>query len=75
MTALEYIAILFNDCGFDTATQRAAFMNREFPHYHGRPLKYADELEPQDRSRLIEILKDVKAGQGEKAPSNWSEDE
>lgn len=70
MTALEYILILFNDCGYDTVKQRAGFMTREFE----RPVKFADELLSHERSRLIEILKDIKAGKREKLRANWQEE-
>ncbi len=75
LTALEYIAILFNDCGFDTSRQRSAFMEREFGAKYGKPIHYADELGAADRALLIEILKDVKASNREKARADWSERE
>ena len=63
MTQVEYITLLFQECGFDTTVQRAAFLHREFGDHYEKPITYADALTPSDRSRLIEILKDVKAGQ------------
>jgi len=74
MTALEYIRILFYDCGFDTVKQREAFINREFGAKYEGPIHYADELNSQDRLRLIEILKDIKAGQQERSRADSRED-
>ena len=75
MTQDEYIAILWNDCGFDTLSQRRAFLQREFGARYVLPLSYADELNPSDKSRLIEILKDVKAGQRERARADWEDND
>jgi hypothetical protein len=66
LTQFEYIALLFADCGFDTRAQREGFMTREF----GRAVKFSDELQPYERSRLIDILEDLKAGQQDQARAN-----
>lgn len=67
----EYIAILFNDCGFDTAKQRTEWMSREF----GREIKYSDELYPFEKSLTINALKDIKSGQQDHARAEWKSDE
>jgi hypothetical protein len=54
MTQIEYIAILFDDCGF-TGQQRRDFMALRFD---GR--KYADDLTASERSALIDDLKERK---------------
>ena len=59
MTPVEYIAILFSECGFDTVTARAAYMTQAF----NRTVKYSDELTSREKSLLINSLKDLKAGQ------------
>ena len=71
MTQGEFIALLFADCGFDTVALRSDLMTREF----GRTVKFSDDLYRWERSRLIDILKDIKAGQREKARSNWRDDD
>lgn len=71
MNQLEYIALLFADCGFNTSKQREAWLTREFK----RPVKYADDLQSWERSRVIDILKDIKKGQQEKARADWGRDE
>lgn len=63
MTAPEYIALLFDECGFDTAAQREAMMTRKF----GKPVKYADQLDWRERSKLIDILKTLKAQRWDRA--------
>jgi hypothetical protein len=65
MDQLEYLALLFNDCGFDTAKARAAWMTREF----NRPVKFADELDSHERSLAITALKDIKYGKQERSRS------
>ena len=54
MTQSEYIAILFVDNGYDTASQRKGWMQRRF----GKD--YADELTSEERHRAIEMLKEEK---------------
>lgn len=55
MTQAEYIAILFNDLGYDTAAQRKGWLQRRF----GK--SFTDELDSGERSRAIEELKEEKA--------------
>lgn len=55
MTQAEYIAILFADCGYDTASQRKGWLQKRF----GK--SFADELDSHERSLAIEALKDEKA--------------
>jgi hypothetical protein len=55
MTQTEYIAILFNDCGYDTAAQRKGWLQKRFG------VSFADELDSRQRSIAIESLKDEKA--------------
>ena len=56
MTQVEYIEILFGDCGFD-GPQRRAWLRAEY----GRA--YADELPPAHKHQVIERLKALKAAQ------------
>jgi hypothetical protein len=70
MTQLEYIRLLFEDCGFDTVRRRADFMSTEF----GRLIKFADELDGRERQRLVTALKDIKSGQQESARADWRSD-
>jgi hypothetical protein len=55
MTQIEYIQMLFHDCGYDTASQRKGWLHKRF----GK--EFADELWADERSRAIEMLKDEKA--------------
>ncbi len=55
MTQTEYIAILFADCGYDTASQRKGWLQRRFN------VDFADELDSRQRSLAIEELKEEKA--------------
>lgn len=55
MTQVEYIAILFNDCGYDTAAQRKGWLQKRFE------VNFADELDSRQRSLAIEQLKEEKA--------------
>lgn len=54
----EYIAILFNDCGF-TGEQRRAWLQAEYGYRH------SDELKPWEKSKVIDRLKVIKEGQKE----------
>ncbi len=55
MTQEEYIAILFADCGYDTAAQRKGWLYSRFA------VNFADELDSRQRSLAIEELKEEKA--------------
>ena len=55
MTQVEYLAILFADCGYDTAAQRKGWLFKRFDKF------YTDDLTSEERSRAIEALKDEKA--------------
>lgn len=55
MSQEEYIAILFNDCGYDTAAQRKGWLQKRFE------VNFADELTARERSMAIEQLKEEKA--------------
>jgi hypothetical protein len=55
MTQVEYIAILFTDCGYDTSAQRRGWIQKRF----GK--SFADELDSRERSLAIESLKEEKA--------------
>lgn len=57
MTQTEYIAILFEDCGYDTAAQRKGWLRRRFE------VNFADELDSRQRSMAIEELKEEKSDQ------------
>jgi hypothetical protein len=54
LTQIEYIAILFADCGYDTASQRKGWIQRRF----GK--SFADDLDSRERSMAIEELKEEK---------------
>lgn len=54
MTQVEYIAVLFADCGYDTAAQRKGWLRLRF---HA---DFPDELTVSQRSRAIEMLKQEK---------------
>jgi hypothetical protein len=54
MTQDEYIAILFDDCGFNGAQRRDFLGSR----YDGR--RYADQLTAAEKHGLIEDLKERK---------------
>ncbi len=54
MTQEQYIAILFIDCGYDTASQRRGWLQKRFR------VSYADELTTACKSRAIELLKQEK---------------
>lgn len=76
MTQLEYISILWQECGFDTHVSRSGFMSREF----GREVKFVDDLDSREKSLLITALKDIKAGQQERSRSarqreDWEDQE
>lgn len=51
MTQVEYIAILFIDCGYHSAAHRRAWLKDRF----GK--QYADELTTEQKSKAIEALK------------------
>jgi hypothetical protein len=53
MTQDEYIIILFSDCGFHEKSQQNGFMSRLL----GREIKFVDELNTAEKSRIIESLK------------------
>jgi hypothetical protein len=55
MTQVEYIEILFSDCGYDTVAQRKGWLQKRF----GK--SFADELDSNQRSIAITDLKDEKA--------------
>lgn len=57
MTQTEYIALLFNDCGYDTVAQRKAWLQKRF----GK--SFADELGSRERSLAMTELKDQKSAQ------------
>lgn len=57
MSQEEYIAILFNDLGFDSAARRV-WLKLEFGH------SYPDELNAQTKHQVIERLKLMKEDQG-----------
>ena len=56
MTQTEYIAILFADCGYDTAAKRKDWLYNRFMKYH------ADELNSREASTAISALKEEKQG-------------
>ena len=73
MNQAEYIEILLNDCGIDTLKGRNAYLSSVFD----REVKYLDDfhvdraphgLTAAERSRLIDILKDKKAGVSDRVP-------
>jgi hypothetical protein len=69
MKQVEYIAILFADCGYDTASQRKGWLQKRF----GKD--FADELDSQQRSIAITELKDEKASKSPWTPENsWNRD-
>lgn len=51
MSQDEYIAILFNDCGYDTAAQRKGWLQKRFH------VNFPDELDSHEKSLAIEELK------------------
>jgi hypothetical protein len=53
MTQEEYIAILFHDCGYETSSQRKAWIHLRF----GSPYNFADDLTTGQKSMAIEWLK------------------
>ena len=55
MTQAEYIALLFNDCGYDTSAQRKGWLKKRFG------VEFPDELLATQRSIAIGMLKDEKA--------------
>lgn len=55
MTQEQYIAILFDDCGFSSAVDRKNFIYRRFQR------NYPDELTTKEKSQLIDSLKEIKA--------------
>lgn len=57
MSQDEYLAILFIDTGYDTATQRRGWLQKRFG------VGYADELTKDQKSAAINFLK------GEKEPA------
>lgn len=54
MNQQEYIAILFQDCGYETTAQRKAWLKLRFDW------EFADELSPSQKNLAIELLKDEK---------------
>jgi hypothetical protein len=54
VTQEKYIAILFADCGYETAAQRKGWMQLRFEK------NYADELTSRQRHEAIEALKQEK---------------
>jgi hypothetical protein len=65
VTQFEYIALLFDQCGYDTTKQRQGWLQKRF----GK--SYADELDTRERSLAITELKDEKDGK----VSRFKEDE
>lgn len=56
MTQDEYIAILFQDCGYDTVSQRKGWLQKRFEK------SFVDELTLNEKSIAITTLKDEKYG-------------
>lgn len=52
ITQLEYIAILFIDCGYDTAAQRRGWLQGRFKVSH------ADGLTDTQKGKAIEMLRE-----------------
>jgi len=69
LTQLEYISLLFQECGFDTHAARKGFLLPRFG------ASYADELDSDERSRAITELKDIRDGQRDHARADWREDD
>jgi len=55
-SALEYLQILYDDLGFDRLHR-----NDHFLQELKKPIKFIDELAPYEISKLITILRDMKA--------------
>lgn len=55
ITQLEFIAILFIDCGYSTAAQRRGWLQKRFKVSH------ADGLTDGQKSKAIDMLKEEKA--------------
>jgi hypothetical protein len=53
MSQEEYIAILFHDCGYETAAQRKAWLQLRF----GSQYRFADDLASGQKSMAIGQLK------------------
>lgn len=51
MTQAEYIAILLDDCGFETAAQRKDYLRIRYG------VDFSDELSPSQAHTVIEDLK------------------
>lgn len=54
MSQVEYIAILFADCGYDTAAKRKDWIYNRFMKHH------TDELNSREASTAIAALKEEK---------------
>ncbi len=71
MTQEEYIAILFSDCGYDTAARRKDWLQKRV----GK--NYPDECTTQERSHVIDLLKAEKAAGCElewSPETSWNKD-
>lgn len=55
MTQVEYIAILFADCGYTTAAQRKGWLKARYRK------EYPDELTPPQKTAAIAALKAEKS--------------
>jgi hypothetical protein len=56
MTQVEFLALLFIDCHYDTAAQRRGWLQLRFRK------SFADELTVAEASRAIDLLQAEKAG-------------
>ena len=53
---LDYLLILFNDCGFEDINSRNAWLTHRFQ----RLIKHCDELTSREASEVITILKQIR---------------
>jgi hypothetical protein len=65
MTQCEYIALLFDDCGFNAAQRKDYLKSR----YYG--CEFPDELSSVERSAVVEDLKERKAAMREREVKRW----
>jgi hypothetical protein len=66
MSQDEYIAILFADCGYESSSQRKAWIHLRF----GSPYNYADDLTTAQKCMAIDWLKGEKEGKSGKTASD-----
>lgn len=59
MTQQQYLEILFNDTGFKDRKQRNAWLSDTFK----RTIRTFDDLTGWERSKAIDLLKEIKEGQ------------